>query len=133
MGKAISKPILPAHKRARCSNPARFVTDAKRAFEIGRGGMAPPAWVESSLGLYRRWQAGFRQRQLFVASMDARGKDCRTDYEKSLAKASEEQAQADDALLEKQMAALKDALAEAGIHNLTRKALMAALEAQKRG
>lgn len=135
MGKRISAPILPAYKRARETKACHgqtvaFSTEAKRAFDLGRGGSEPTAYIEGNAGLYRQWQAGYRQRSAFIKSMDAAGKDCRTPYEKSLAKAEAAQAEADDKLLEQQMQVMREAMAKAGITNLTRKALMQALRAQ---
>lgn len=130
MAKSISKPILPANKRARCSNPAPYMTEGKLAFDIGRGGNEPPAWVTANAGMMARWQAGYKQRGRFVSAIKANGSEPRlTSYEKAQTRIAEAEKRAEDELLAKQMAQLKAVFAAQGIH-LTRQALAAELRKQ---
>lgn len=130
MAKGRSNPAVPVAQRCQWwQDSTPNTTDAKRAFEYGRGGLKPPAWVESNHGMRLKYQGGWKQRQKFVKAMLASGKDVRTAYELSLAETERLQAEAEDALLEQQMEQLKAIFAAQGL-TLTREALAEQLRKQ---
>lgn len=131
MAKGQRAAIPPPNKRARCSNPARYVDDSKLAFEAGLSGHKPPVWMLFS-SCKRAYQAGVKQRERYIKRFPDSYSARLTPWEQSQRKKEQEKKKEQDALLEKQMDALRRVFEAQGV-KLTRKALAEQLQMQQTG